>query len=117
MKPIDFVAALRSEVIASNQRQYQQWFLNSDPASARDPYWRRALEMFATLPQDQRDAFFEVLRHTAVETMSNVLGIIDGSSFLATDAPELKLSTEDGAKLSGSLQDYFLVAEEDDPAT
>ena len=114
MTPVELVAALRAEVITSNQRDYQKWFL-TDPASARSPYWQRALALFATLEEDKREVFFEVLRQVRVDTVSNLLGIIDGSSYLAESAPQLELREVGGTKLSGDLQDYFLALEEDDP--
>jgi hypothetical protein len=113
MTPEEFVAALRAEVITSNQLDYRKWFM-TDPAKARSPYWQRALALFATLQEDQREVFFQVLRQIQVDTVSNVLGIVDGSSFLAEAAPQLELRVVGGAKLSGDLQDYFLAQEEDD---
>ena len=116
MTPEELVAALRAEVITSGQRDYEKWF-RTDPANARSPYWQRALALFATLQGDEREVFFEILRQVQVDTVSNLLGIIDGSSYLAESAPRLELRAVEGDKLSGDLQDYFLALEEDDPAT
>jgi hypothetical protein len=115
MTPEELVAALRAEVITSNQSEYKKWFL-TDPTNARSPYWHCALALFAKLQEDERKVFFEVLRQVQVDTVSNMLGIIDGSSYLADSAPQLELRAVGGEKFS-YLQDYFLALEEDDPAS
>lgn len=113
MTPNDFVGALRRSVIDANAGIYRDLFTGTDPAKASDPYWRRALTLFSSLAEDEREVFFEVVRQIAVDTTSNLLGVIDGVSSIGPLAG-VELRDGRGDKLSGDLQDLFLAAEEDD---
>lgn len=73
--------------------------------------WRRALKLFGALSPEQREVFFEVVRQVAVDTTSNVLGVIDGVNALEGVHGEFELRLG-GKKLSGDLQSQFLIEEE-----
>lgn len=78
MSAEQFVARLQEEVLADNLATYRRIFETSSVAQARDPYWKRALGLYATLEDNQRQVLFEIIRQVQVDTMSNVLGVIDG---------------------------------------
>lgn len=111
MTPQKFVSQLRKEVVDENTTIYRGLFSNTPIKKASDPYWKRALELFGNLSPEQKEVFFEVIRQIAVDTTSNVLGVIDGVNTLQGINGELELHI-DGKKLSGDLQSLFLVEEE-----
>jgi hypothetical protein len=77
-----------------------------------DPYWKRALTLFNGLSAEQQEVFFEVIRQIAVDTTSNVLGVIDGVNALDRAEDQFVLTCESGAELSGDLQSLFLAEDE-----
>lgn len=109
----DFISAVRSQIIAERQQRIRD-VLNMDPATVRGPRMRMAIEWFATMSPDQREMFLSMIREAAVDTMSVMLGIIDGVGYMPPFSNGFVLSTGDGIKLDGNLCDLFLEAEECD---
>lgn len=111
--PENFVTQVRSAIIADNMAIYKSLFTSTAVSEATDPYWKRALTLFGTLNEADRAVLFEVIRQTMVDTVSNVLGVLDGSSTLGTSRENFVLTTKtDVTKLNGDLQDLFLAEEE-----
>jgi hypothetical protein len=113
MTPDDFVAGLRSGVIEENLTIYRTLFSENSPEDAEDPYWKRALALFQALSPEHRSVLFEVIRQVAVDTTSNLLGVLDGVNPLNERFVEFSLADDEGSRLSGDLQDLFLQQEED----
>jgi hypothetical protein len=111
MTPQEFVIQLREAVVEENTAIYRDLFSSTTIEKATDPYWKRSLGLFSALSPEQRMVFFEVVRQIAVDTTSNVLGVIDGVNALEGVDGEFKLDLE-GKKLSGDLQSLFLAEEE-----
>lgn len=59
------------------------------------------------MDKEQKEILFKIIEQTMIDTISNMLGIIDGSSTLidCPIKPKLLLDSKDTA---GELQDYFL---------
>lgn len=113
MSPTDFVILLRAAVIDENMAIYRDLFTGTSIDKTSDIYWKRALALFNTLPSEQREVFFEIVRQVAVDTTSNVLGVIDGVNSVEGMNAELLLTYGDEKQpLSGALQSLFLVEEE-----
>lgn len=113
MTPRDFVVRLRAAVIEENIAIYRDLFVNTPVEKASDAYWKRALALFCALSPEQQEIFFEVVRQIAVDTTSNVLGVIDGVNAVEGVNGELVLAYDDEKQpLSGDLQSLFLVEEQ-----
>lgn len=112
MTPNEFVPRLRMAVVEENTGIYRQLFTSTSVENASDPYWKRALTLFNGLSTEQQEVFFEVVRQVAVDTTSNILGVIDGVNALEGVDEQFVLTCESGPKLSGDLQSLFLVEEE-----
>lgn len=112
MTPNEFVSCLRSVVVEENMALYQQIFLSTPADNASDPYWRRALSLFNDLGPEQQGVLFEVMRQVAVDTTSNILGVIDGVNALNGVDEQFELCSKEGGKLNGDLQSLFLAEEE-----
>ncbi|MBU6961416.1 hypothetical protein KRR23_27240 [Pseudomonas sp. CVAP len=115
MYPKDFVAGLKTTVIDENISIYKDIFFNTPIETATDEYWKRALSLFKSLPIEQQDAFFEIVRQAMVDTTSNILGIIDGVSTIDGAHDEFSLTYgEDHKTLTGDLQSLFLAEKKGD---
>ena len=113
MTPEDFAIRLHATVIVESTETYRDLFLHTSPEEASDTYWKKALSLFNSLPPEQRETFFEILRQVATDTASHVLGVIDGVSFLEGFDNEFQLTQgHDKRLLSGDLQSIFLATEE-----
>lgn len=112
MTPNKFVSSLRMAVVQENLNIYRQLFTSTSIDKVSDSYWINALTLFNDLSAEQQEVFFMVVRQVAVDTTSNVLGVIDGVSALNGVDEQFELISEDGTKLNGDLQSLFLVEEE-----
>ncbi len=57
-----FTAQIKASVVEENVRIYRDLFENTE--NATDPYWQRALGLYRSLDNSQKDVFFEVIRQT-----------------------------------------------------
>jgi putative transposase len=111
MNSIDFVSSIRLGVVEENLKLYREIYTASP--DALDGYWKRALSLFSVLSEDQQDVFFEIIRQIEVDTVSNVLGVIDGVNSVGGGFVNVRiLCGESGEDIGGGLQDIFLEAEE-----
>ncbi|MBW8300917.1 MAG: hypothetical protein K0M60_15060 [Hydrogenophaga sp.] len=111
--PEELVAKIRKSVIDENQALYRDLFENTPTTSATDPYWARAKNLFESLDRDQRDIFLEAIRQTSIDTVSNLLGIIDGVNSIDDVNGDFFLTYDGGDEpLNGGLQSIFLAEEE-----
>jgi hypothetical protein len=113
MSPHEFVGGLRESIIEENLRLYHDLLENTDVSSATDKYWISVLKLYGQLNLEQQDVLLQIVRQVIVDTLSNVLAILDGKvpvqgKFLEM---ELHLSSK-GPKVTGNLQDMFLEIEE-----
>ncbi|WP_458737161.1 hypothetical protein [Pseudomonas chlororaphis] len=113
MKPKDFVAGLRENVIDENISIYKNLFSNTSIEKVTDQYWKNVLALFQSLPSEQQAVFFELIRQTMIDTTSNILGILDGVSTLNGANDEFALTYGKSQEtLTGDLQSLFLAEEE-----
>ena len=101
------------EVVDENVAAYREMFTHTRLSDATDPYGRRALTLFASLSEEQRAVFFEVIRQVSVDTVSNVLGVFDGVNAIeGADAGFAVIYGRD-QRMDGDLQSLFLVEDEE----
>jgi len=112
MNSADFVASVKKCVIDENLSIYKELF-SAPPTNASDKYWQNSRALFNSLNEDQQRAFLQVIRQTMVDTISNLLGIIDGASFIEGVDQDFELTHGNNRNpLSGDLQSLFLASEE-----
>lgn len=113
MKSIEFIEGLRSEVIESNLQAYQNLFTNTKLENTKDKYWMNALKLFNSLSSDQKKVFFAIIRQVEVDTVSNILAVLDGITPLANNQTgDFKLPFDNSnTSINGNLQDIFLELE------
>jgi hypothetical protein len=111
--PKDLAVGLMREVVDENVATYRELFTSTPLREATDPYWQRALTFFASLSEQQRAVFFEVVRQVSVDTVSNVLGVFDGVNTIeGADAGFAVIYGRD-QRMDGDLQSLFLVEDEE----
>lgn len=111
MEAIEFIEAIRQRVIENDYKVYHDLLDNSD--NANDPVWKGILSLYKSMPKEQQEIFLNFLRLIQVNSVSHILGILDGSTFLNEKREEFFLTTESGGKvINGELQDIFLEMEE-----
>lgn len=113
MTPENFVSKVRSAVVQQNATIDNDLFESTTPEGASDAYWKRALTLHRSLSDGDRAVLFEIMRQVRVDTVSELFGILDGSSALEGPREDFALTSQpDNRKLNGNLQDLFLEAEE-----
>lgn len=116
MVPHDLVTQVRASIVDENATAYRTLLQTTPPESASDPSWRALLELHARLSDADRQVLYRVMRQVAADTVSNLFGVLDGSTRLRGQSEDLELVTARSRKpLHGSLQDLFLELEETEP--
>jgi len=113
MEAIKFIKSLRRTVLEGDLEDYSR-ILSEDITEVNDQTWKPIVLKYQVLSDGEKKEFVNFIRMIEVNTISHVLGIIDGSSYLDESNEEFQLICgSDGKIISGDLQDYFLGAEED----
>jgi hypothetical protein len=117
MKPTDLVNCIRREVLEQNMSHYDR--LHSLQASAvRDGRWQRIAASYSKMDTEQRLAIRLTIEQAMIDAISNILGILDGSSILEKHRDYFTLTYgESKSQLNGELQERFLASLEDEPLT
>jgi hypothetical protein len=112
MSAREFVARIREDVIESNLRSYGD-MLAMSASSLRDPKWRAIAVAYQRMDEEQKAAIAMLVRQVVIDTISNVFGILDGSSLIEgfRERFVLQYGFRD-EKLNGDLQELLLAAEE-----
>ena len=110
MKPEAFVSGMQS-MVDENVAIYARLF--ASPETATDEYWIGARRLFDSLPEADRQVVLQIMRQVAIDTVSNVFGILDGTSPIVGRFEDFKLM-HGRTKLNGDLQDFFLAALEEE---
>ncbi|MGM0865442.1 MAG: transposase [Bacillota bacterium] len=103
----EFVKSLYKSIIEENIELYKVLFETTNPTRVTDDYFGEALGFYESLDKEHKEVFFKLIEQTMIDTVSNILGMIDGSSTLIDCAIEPKLHL-DSKDTEGVLQDCFL---------
>lgn len=119
MNPSDLADALKAHIVDMNSLLYQRMFDDELLAEPRrddlDPEFQRSLEIYEALTESQQEALIRRFRQITVDSISSLLGIIDGSTPCGDFTGDFAL-TYNGSKVGDDdLQDAFLerIEEED----
>lgn len=111
MNPTTFIEALRQRAVENNTDIHLK--LLETTLEAKDPKWTGILPIYNRLSEDEKASFIDFLRLMAVNTLSIVLGVLDGSSYLNEDKEDFVLTTKsDNEKINGDLLHIFWQLEE-----
>ncbi|WDH76523.1 transposase [Exiguobacterium marinum] len=106
-KNIEFVKAIYETVIKEGLAESKEIYTTSEITSDMDGYWKQALGLYQGSDSEGQETLLKIIEQTMIETVSHMLGIIDGSSTLNDSELELSLSL-DSQDTENELQDTFL---------
>ena len=105
---VEFIKSLYDSIVEENIQLYQEEFSNTvDSNEVLDEYWGKVLNFYEDLSEERKEILMSIIKQTIIDTISNVLGIIDGSSTLNDCDLEPKLLL-DNKDTENELQDTFL---------
>lgn len=102
-----FVKSLYESIVKENLLLYKDLYETTNVTSKTDDYWKKAVDFHDRLTDEDKDTFMNIIEQTMIDTISNLLGVIDGSSTLKDCSLEPKLLL-DSIDTEGELQDSFL---------
>ena len=103
-----FVKSLYVSIVEPNLKHYDKMLNTELRLDIKiDEYWFTTLEFYQKLSDKEKHIIMNMTRQTIIDTISSVLGIIDGSSTLYDCDLEPKLLL-DNIDTEGELQDEFL---------
>lgn len=102
-----FIKSIYKNIVEENKYLYKNLLENIDIDKANDEYWKQSLKLYNNLSRDDKGILMNIMQQTMIDTISNMLGIIDGNSALSECDAELKLYLN-GNYTDGELQDLFL---------
>ena len=102
-----FVKSLYESIIKENLEIYKDLYETTNVTSITDEYWKKAIGFYDSLTDENKDTLTKIIEQTMIDTISNMLGVIDGSSTLKDCSLEPKLLL-DSIDTEGELQDSFL---------
>ena len=111
MKPEEFVDTIKAVVVTENLKLHTELLRTTKRGGVKDVYWNVTLELYDSLNDRGKAALLAVMKQVAVDTASNLFGILDGSSS-SSISEDLRLLDGDRRKLNGSLQDPFVASVE-----
>lgn len=102
-----FVKSLYKSIIKKNLQIYKDLYETTTVTSKTDDYWKKAIAFYNGLTDENKDTLTKMIEQTMIDTISNMLGVIDGSSTLddCSIEPKFLLNSID---TEGELQDSFL---------
>ncbi len=112
MRPEDFVKKIIQSVINKNNETYRSLFDETKLNEVNEEYWINALHFYNSLSHENKEVLLSIIKQITVDTVSNIFGIIDGSSSLDGKFEDFTLLyNNNGQKLNGDLQDILLQQE------
>jgi len=108
MSPKDFVEALYDEVVNRPAAEYFTELDQCTQSDIKDDYGKSVWKLWSELTDEQRAVVRSIVRQVAIDTVSHMLGIIDGPTLLNKYRGEFCLTYDGGPPLNGDLQDLFL---------
>ena len=107
----EFIKKLNQFVIKENLSLYNSILTETSRETVSDDYWKNTLNLYDSLGTENRQGLLTIMHQVQIDTLSNLLGIIDGTTFLTDEEGDFQLKFGDN-ELSGLLQDLFLASHE-----
>lgn len=113
MAAIDNVVnGIIQQIVVQETGEYLQLIDSTNENEITDDRWRQAYDLYHGLDTENRGRFETLVRLVTIDTISSLLGLIDGVSSFEGQTDEFELTYADDV-ISGDLQDTFLARIED----
>lgn len=104
-----FAESLSSDLIQELCDDYISLLEEYPIENATDKYWIEILGLYRKESDHVRALLLKIMRRTMIDTVSTVLGVIDGESNLGNKSYNfIILDKKSGEKVNGELQEMFL---------
>ena len=104
----EFVKKLFYAIAVENNALYRDLFENTKLEDCDNEYWIKAITLYNSLDDTNKEVFFDIIVQIMIDTISNVLGIVDGSSTLE-EGEDWEISMQiNGENTEMELQDAFM---------
>ncbi len=103
----ELITAIYNSILIENFKIYKDLLEKTKIGSKTTKYWIETLNFYERMSETDKSVLLKIIEQTMIDTISNMLGIIDGSSTAYNFDKEIKL-TIDGHDVDGDLQDLFL---------
>lgn len=103
----EFVKSVYETVVEEGKNIYKDLYENTEVTERTVDYWKNALELYCSFDDRQKMVFFDIIKQTMIDTISSVLGVLDGSSTLSGGDFEFEVKIN-GISTEDELQDTFL---------
>lgn len=81
----------------------------TDLTKVTDEYWKRLYKFWGQLSEDNKEIFSEIIKQVQVDTVAQILGVLDGVSPLGEDFVDIHMKVEGNEEvLNGDLLDSLL---------
>lgn len=110
MTPESFVKSVKEAVVDENVGLYEELLKTTDRGAVRDEYWRSLLALYDRLGPDDRAVLIAVMKQVAFDSVSNVFGILDGSSSSSVGRETIRVLDDRGNMVNGDLQELLMSA-------
>lgn len=102
-----FVASLHKTVIEEGKILYKTLYETSEITKRTTDYWKETIAFYQSLDDNQRSVLLNIVEQTMVDTISSVLGVLDGAGTLSGENFEFDIKIN-GMGTEDELQDIFL---------
>jgi len=102
-----FVKSIYETVVKESLQYYKGLYETTNIPPNTIDYWKQAIGFYNALNDEKKEILMRIIEQTMIDTVSHMLGVIDGSSTLndCPFEPKLLLDSND---TEGELQDLFL---------
>lgn len=107
-----FIEKLYKTIIKDGIDEYKDLLGNTNLEDATDKYWEKSLDLYKSLTADNREKMLKFAELVMIDAISNIFGVLDGSTSLPEESFECKVSIN-GNSTENELQDTFLAYVED----
>lgn len=101
-----FVKSIYGSIVEENLETYKNIYHNTVINQNTNEYWKQAIALYNGLPEEGKLIVLSIIKQTMIDTISTVLGTIDGTCTLQGFDSNLKLLIDE--KDTEDLQDHFL---------
>ena len=105
-----FAEGLYKNIVEENMKLYRQFYLSDPNEEGVIEYWKNAISLYDNLNDTEKEVLFSIIKSTIVDTVSNVLAILDGHEGINGIDIQVKLNETIN---DSELQDAFLAYTED----
>ena len=102
-----FIKSIYKTIVEEGRETYRDLYENTKVTEQTVDYWKRALELYHSFDNIEKKVFIDIIEQTIIDTLSSVLGVLDGSSSL--DGINFEFDVKiNGVSTEDELQDVFL---------